>query len=219
MKKLSFYCLAVFIIKVTFLNDALSAQDISLPAPNKTGGRPLMEALNERQSTRTFTKDNLTRQQLSDLLWAAWGINRADVKKRTAPSANNTQEIDAYVSLPEGLYIYDAESNILKQIHNRDIRKLCGTQDFVGEAPVNLVYVSDMGKRGKKPGDIITDSDLLTSYAGAGFIAQNVYLYCASENLGCVIRAMIDKEKLAPEMGLISNQKIILSQTIGIPKK
>jgi len=201
------------------ISNKISSQDITLPTPDRTGGKPLMQALNERQSVRTFTKDNLTLQQLSDLLWAAWGINRPDQKKRTAPSARNVQEIDVYVALPTGLYLYDGLSHLLKQIHNRDIRNLCGTQDFVATAPLDLVYVADMGKLGKKEGDEIKDSDLLWSYANTGFIAQNVYLYCASANLGCVIRGMVPKEKLAPEMGLRKNQVITLSQTIGIPAK
>jgi hypothetical protein len=118
-----------------------------------------------------------------------------------------------------GLYLYDAESNMLRQTHNRDIRKFCGTQDFVATAPLDLVYVSDMGKRGKKEGDTINDGDLLSSWANTGFIAQNIYLYCASAKLGCVIRAMISRDDLAKEMGLRSNQRIILSQTIGVPVK
>jgi nitroreductase len=207
------------IVFSTSLFISISAQDIALPAPNKTGGKPLMQALNERQSTRSFTKDNLTQQQLSDLLWAGWGFNRSDQKKRTAPSSMNVQEIDVYVALPTGLYLYFAESNMLKQINNKDIRKLCGTQDFVAEAALNLVYVADLGKLKKKEGDPIKESDLLSSYANTGFIAQNIYLYCASENLGCVIRGSVPKDKLAPEMGLRSNQVIILSQTVGIPKK
>jgi len=178
-----------------------------------------MQALNERQSIRTFTKDNLTQQQLSDLLWAGWGINRVDQKKHTAPSSRNIQEIDVYVALPSGLYFYVAESHTLKQINNKDLRKLTGTQDFVAEAALNLVYVADMGKLGKKEGDEIKDSDLLSSYANTAFIAQNIYLYCASANLGCVIRGMVPKEQLAPEMGLRSNQRIILAQTVGVPQK
>jgi nitroreductase len=207
------------IVFSTSLFISISAQDIALPAPNKTGGKPLMQALNERQSTRSFTKDNLTQQQLSDLLWAGWGFNRSDQKKRTAPSSMNVQEIDVYVALPTGLYLYFAESNMLKQINNKDIRKLCGTQDFVAEAALNLVYVADLGKLKKKEGDPIKESDLLSSYANTGFIAQNIYLYCASENLGCVIRGSVPKDKLAPEMGLRPNQVIILSQTVGVPKK
>src|SRR5450759_202113 len=217
MKKWILFFLTFFCGNVIFMT--ISAQDISLPAPDKMGGKPLMQALNERQSTRTFTKDNLTRQQLSDLLWAGWGINRADQKKRTAPSSRNVQEIDVYVALPEGLFLYVAETNLLKNISNKDLRKLCGSQDFVADAALNIVYVADMSKLGKKEGDEIKDSDLLSSYANTAFIAQNVYLYCASANLGCVIRGMVPTEQLAPEMGLRTNQRIILSQTVGVPKK
>jgi len=197
----------------------VTAQDITLPTPDKTGGKPLMQALNERGSTRNFTGDKLSMQQLSDLLWAGWGINRQADNKRTAPSSNNRQEIDIYVALQEGLYLYDAQLNTLKQIHSRDIRKLTGTQDFVGDAPVNLVFVADLARRGKKEEDPITDSDLLSSWANTGFIAQSIYLYCASEDLGCVIRAMIPRDLLAPEMGLRSTQRIILAQSLGFPKK
>lgn len=178
-----------------------------------------MQALNERQSVRSFTKDNLTQQQLSDLLWAGWGINRADQKKRTAPSSRNVQEIEMYVALPSGLYLYVAESHILKQINNKDLRKLTGTQDFVANAALNLVYVADMSKLGKKEGDEIKDSDLLTPFVNTGFIAQNIYLYCASANLGCVVRGMVPKDQLIIEMGLRSNQRIILAQTVGVPQK
>ena len=108
MKNRLFSCLAFLFLNTFLLPISMQAQDISLPAPDKTGGKPLMQALNERQSIRTFTKDNLTQQQLSDLLWAGWGINRADQKKRTAPSSRNVQEIDVYVALPGGLYIYVA---------------------------------------------------------------------------------------------------------------
>ncbi len=209
----------VCIVVLFGLTMPAGSQDIVLPAPDRTGGKPLMQALNERQSTRTFTEGEISEQQLSELLWAAWGINRPADKKRTAPSARNMQEVDVYVSMQSGLYLYSAETHTLKQIHNRDIRSLCGTQDFVATAPLNLIYVADMGKLGKNEGDEITESDLLWPYANTGFIAQNVYLYCASANLGCVVRGMVPKAKLAPEMGLRTNQVIILAHTIGVPVK
>jgi SagB-type dehydrogenase family enzyme len=218
MKK-SIHFIFGIILNIFFIVPALSGQDMVLPAPDNKGGKPLMQALNERQSIRAFTKDTLTLQQLSDMLWAAWGINRADQKKRTAPSSRNVQEMDIYVALPGGLYLYIAESHILKQINNKDLRKLTGTQDFVAEAALNLVYVADLSKYGKKEGDEITDSDLLVSNVNTGFIAQNVYLYCASADLGCVVRGMFQNDKLSLEMGLRSNQKIILAQTVGVPKK
>ena len=216
MKNQLLYILFIPILYTFLLPNSLPAQDISLPAPDKTGGKPLMQALSERQSIRTFTKDNLTQQQLSDLLWAGWGINRAEQKKRTAPSARNIQEIDVYAALPEGLYLYVAESNMLKQTNNKDLRALTGTQDFVAGAALNLIFVADLSKLGKKEGDDIKDSDLLFSYANAAFIAENIYLYCSSANLGCVVRGMVPYEKLAPEMGLRTNQRIIFSQTVGV---
>ncbi|MBE0677343.1 MAG: nitroreductase family protein, partial [Bacteroidales bacterium] len=139
-------------------------------------------------------------------------------EKRTAPSSHNRQEMEVYVALKSGLYLYDAGGNALKQIHDRDIRALTGTQDFPATAPLNLIYVADLTKRGLKEGQQITDTDLLSSWANTGFMAQNVYLYCASEGLACVIRAMVPREKLAPEMGLKPMQAIILAQTAGFPE-
>ncbi len=209
----------VLILALILMPIMVEAQDIILPAPAKSGGKPLMEALNERESSRLFSETELTLRQLSDLLWAAWGINRETDGKRTAPSSHNYQEMDVYVTLKTGLYLYDAQKNILRQIHNRDIRALTGTQDFPATAPVNLVYVSDMSKRGIKEGQEIKDSDLFSSWANTGFMAQNVYLYCASEGLSCVIRAMVPRDKLAPEMGLRPLQAIILAQTVGFPQE
>jgi len=217
MKKIIRNAICMFFLDLLFFQ--AFGQDIALPAPDKTGGKPLMQALNERQTIRTFTKENLTPQQLSDLLWAGWGINRPADKKHTAPSSRNIQEIDVYAALATGLYLYQAESHTLKQINGNDIRALTGTQDFVAGAPLNIVYVADMAKLGKKEDDEIKEADLLSSYANTAFIAQNVYLYCASANLGCVIRGMVPKDKLAPAMGLRSNQVIILSQTVGVPVK
>jgi hypothetical protein len=197
----------------------VNGQDIDLPAPDKTGGKPLMQTLSERQTTRSFTNDNLTLQQLSDLLWAAFGINRPDQGKRTAPSAMNWQEIDLYVTLPGGCYVYSADSNKLKFINTKDLWGATGSQSFVAGAALNIVYVADMGKRGKKEGEEIKDSDMFMSYADAGLIAQNVYLYCASANLGCVVRGTVPKGTLAEDLGLRSNQIILLAHTVGVPAK
>ena len=209
----------ISILTIVSISFGAIAQDISLPAPDRKGGLPLMQALGQRQTTRSFTDDKLNQQQLSDMLWAAWGINRADQKKRTAPSAMNYQEIDLYVAMANGLYLYIPENHSLRMINEKDLRKATGTQSYVNNAALNIVYVADMGKAGKKEGVKIDDSDLFMSYSDAAFIAQNVYLYCASANLGCVVRGSIPKDKLALEMGLRSNQYIILAQTVGIPKK
>jgi nitroreductase len=215
MEMIRTHSIIILILSLTMAPVMLSAQDIALPAPHKSGGKPLMDALSERQSGRSFADKDLSLQQLSDLLWSAWGINRPEDGHRTAPSSHNRQEMDVYVTLKTGLYLYDAVNNKLKQIHNRDIRALTGTQDFPAAAPVNLVYVADLAKRGLKEGQQITDTDLLSSWANTGFMAQNVYLWCASEGLSCVIRAMVPRDKLAPEMALKPLQAIILAQTVG----
>lgn len=217
MKKIIIGVATVLILNSLIIPDMMSAQDIKLPAPSRKGGKPLMEALDARGSAREFSEKDLTLQQLSDLLWAAWGINREADGKRTAPSSHNRQEMNVYVAMKTGLYLYDASAITLKQVHGRDIRALTGTQDFPATAPVNLVYVADLEKRGLKEGQQITDTDQLSSWANTGFMAQNVYLWCASEGMSCVIRAMVPRDKLAPEMGLKPLQAIILAQTVGFP--
>ncbi|MDF1558612.1 MAG: nitroreductase family protein [Bacteroidales bacterium] len=217
MKK-AFTNLSLLLIVVLIIFPVmLDAQDLSLPAPMTAGGKPLMDALSERQSSRSFSDRELSLQQLSDLLWAAWGINRSADGQRTAPSSHNRQEMDVYVTLKSGLYLYDAGDNLLKQIHGRDIRALTGIQDFPALVPVNLVYVADLTKRGLKEDQAITDTDLLSSWANTGFMAQNVYLYCASAGLSTVIRAMVPRQDLAAAMMLKPWQTIILAQTIGLP--
>ncbi len=217
MKKAFFGFAAILIMNSLITPRMINAQDISLPSPSRKGGMPLMEALDARGSARLFSGKDLSLQQLSDLLWAAWGINREADGKRTAPSSHNRQEMDLYVTLRSGLYIYDATGCRLKQVHGRDIRALTGTQDFPVTAPVNLVYVADLTKRGLKEGQQVTEADQLSSWANTGFMAQNVYLWCASEGMSCVIRAMVPRDKLAPEMGLKPQQVIILAQTVGFP--
>jgi nitroreductase len=218
MKRTVWLTTALLIMNLLITPGMINGQDISLPSPSRKGGMPLMEALNVRGSARLFSDKELSLQQLSDLLWAAWGINREADGKRTAPSSRNMQEMDVYVSLKNGLYLYDARGNMLKQIHDRDIRALTGTQDFPAAAPVNLVYVADLARRGLKEGQQVTDTDLLSSWANTGFMAQNVYLWCASEGMSCVIRALVPRDKLEPEMGLKPLQKVILAQTVGFPQ-
>jgi SagB-type dehydrogenase family enzyme len=219
MKKMNKILFLLLILTTSLSVHQAKSQDIKLPDPDRNNGRPLMQVLNERKSSRSYSEGNLTDQQLSDLLWAAWGYNRPGQKMRTAPSAMNTQEIDIYVALASGLYIYEPSGHSLKKINNKDLRGLTGSQDFVAGAALNLVYVADMTRAWKKEGDEINDSDLLWIYANTGFISQNVYLYCASANLATVVRALIPKEKLSVAMGLKSFQVIILAQTVGLPSK
>lgn len=192
------------------------AQDlkpIALPPPQTGGGRPLMQVLKERKTSREFASEKLSAQVLSNLLWAAFGINRPE-GKRTAPSAMNWQEIDIYVATADGLFLYEAKANRLEPVLTQDVRAATGTQPFVAGAPVNLVYVADLSKTSGAASDI----PLYTS-ADVGFIAQNVYLFCASEGLATVVRGSVDRAALAKVMKLRPEQKIVLAQTVGYPKK
>ncbi|HOU27473.1 MAG TPA: SagB/ThcOx family dehydrogenase [Paludibacteraceae bacterium] len=202
----------LFILSLLLFTSALYAQNIKLPTPNKSGGKPLMTVLNERKSSRDFSEKILPNQQLSNLLWAAWGYNRAD--KRTAPSSQNKQEMDIYVALASGCYLYDARKNELVLVVKQDLREKTGKQDFVKNAPVNIIFVADKRKMAQQD----EQSMLQTAYINTGFISQNIYLYCASEGLATVIRAWVDKAALALEMKLHDQQEIIVCQTVGYPK-
>ena len=192
-----------------------SGQDLKpvpLPRPQTNIGRPLMQTLKDRRSTRSFSPKKLPAQEMSNLLWAAFGVNRPDSGKRTAPSAMNWQETAIYVATAEGVYIYDAKANELNPILHEDVRALTGTQAFVKDAPVDLVYVADLAKTRASS----AERDMFVA-ADAGFIAQNVYLFCASEGLATVVRGSIDRPALAKTLRLRPDQKIILAQTVGYP--
>lgn len=193
----------LIVIAGLFMTLHLSAQDITLPKPVKAGGMPLMEALNKRSSSREFSSAELDHQTLSNMLWAAWGYNRED--KRTAPSANNKQELSLYVVLKSGAYLYDAKGNKLVQVVKGDVRKQMGKQDFVATAPVNIVIVEDKSKQG-------------SGAINSGFISQNIYLFCASENLATVVRGWFDANEVAAALKLKENQLPILTQTVGKKK-
>jgi SagB-type dehydrogenase family enzyme len=208
---------AMLVIVTVCLVGAGFAQEMKtmkLPEPNIKGGMPLMEALAARQTQRDFSVEDLPAQVLSDLLWAAFGINRPETGLRTAPSAMNMQEIDVYVAMKQGLYLYGAKEHSLEQVLPADIRAKTGGQGFVASAPVNLIFVADYAKmsRGSQ-----ADKDFYSA-ADTGFISQNVYLYCASAGLATVVRGYVDREELAKAMGLREDQKIILAQTVGYPK-
>ena len=187
--------------------------DIRLPAPRMEGGKPLLTALKERQSSRAFSAKPLPMQLVSDLLWAAFGVNRPDSAKRTAPSARNWQEIDVYVVMAGGAYLYDAKANTLQAVAKGDLRGPTGMQPFVASAPINLVFVADTARmKGASAGD-------LAMYYGAdaAFISQNVYLFCASEGLGTVVRGMVDRQALAEALKLPDSRRIVFAQTVGYP--
>jgi len=213
-KASSFLGLLLASIAFSLGSKAQDLKPIKLPSPQTDGGRPLMQVLKDRKSTREFGPGTLSSQMLSNLLWAAFGINRRD-GHRTAPSAMNWQEVSIYVATPEGVYIYDAKTNALTPVLAGDFRAATGTQSFVKDAAVNLVYVSDLSKTGRAAS---SEAENFTA-ADVGFIAQNVYLYCASDGLATVVRGSIDKPALAKVLKLQPNQKIILAQSVGYPKK
>jgi SagB-type dehydrogenase family enzyme len=179
------------------------------------GGKPLMQVLKNRSSSREFSPEKLPIKTLSNLLWAAFGINRPDTGKRTAPSARNWQEIDVYAATSDALYLYDPKEHALDLILKEDIRAFTGRQGFVKIAPLNLIFVADLSKIGSEN----LEEKMFYAATDTGFISQNVYLFCASEGLATVVRAYIDKPALEAKMKLRADQKVILSQTVGFPKK
>lgn len=190
----------------------LSAQQ-ALPRPHTDGGKPLMQALSERATNREFSPTPLPPQTMSDLLWAAAGINRPESGKRTTPSARNFQEVDVYVATAEGLFLYEPKPHALRLVVKEDLRGLTGSQDFVKTAPVNLIYVSDAARMGNT-----NEQDQLTYPAIAtGAMVQDVYLYAASAGLATVVRAMVDRQALGKAMQLRPGQRIVVCQTVGLP--
>jgi SagB-type dehydrogenase family enzyme len=203
------------LIAVLLVASSALAQELSpilLPKPQVEGGKPLMQALSLRRSEHSeYSPDKLPPQVLSNLLWAAYGVNRPD-SRRTAPSANNAQSVEIYVALAEGLYRYDPKAHNLEQVSAEDIRAVASKKAL--PASVELIYVADFAKL-KGP----DESKAQNSWAETGFVGQNVYLFCASEGLATVARGGIDREKLAPLMKLRPEQKITMDQPVGYPKK
>ena len=204
----------VLLLALPGLVFAAELMAIKLPEPTMQGGMPLMQALKERKSTREFSPRALTLDVVSDMLWAAAGINRPETAHRTSPTAMNMQEIDIYVVTPEGVYLYDFKGNMLVPIVSGDIRAVTGGQEFVKDAPVNLVFVADLSKMSK----LSPEDAVFYAATDTGFISQDVYLYCASAGLVTVVRGWMDKPALAKAMKLRADQKIILAQTVGYPK-
>jgi hypothetical protein len=189
-------------------------KSIQLLKPKAGTGNPLMQLLWKRMTSREFSLEPLPVDVLSNLLWAAFGVNRPD-GKRTAPTASNRQEIDIYAALASGLYLYDAKTSLLNPILPEDIRAATGRQPYVKDVAVNLIFVADYAKMGTAS---IEDKTLLAA-AATGLISENVYLYCVSEGLATVVRANIEKSALANVMKLRPDQKVILAQSVGYPKK
>lgn len=190
-------------------------QVVELPPPQTDGGKPLMEALKARHSSREFADRPLPPQLLSNLLWAAWGVNRPGSGLRTAPSSHSAMDIDLYLAMANGVWIYDPKAHRLSQHMQNDIRGETTTgQNFVKTAPLNIVYVSDAARMGKP-----SDADrALNGIADSAVIGQNVYLFCASAGLATVLRASVPSERLAKRLNLTPTQAIYFAQSVGYPK-
>lgn len=185
---------------------------LALPPPQTSGGVGLMQALAARRSAREFASRPLPLPLLSDLLWAACGVNRAD-GGRTAPSALNAQEVEVYVALPAGAYRYEPAAHALRLVAGADVRRVTGYQDFVDEAPLDLVYVAHHARLSAVP---VAQREAY-AHVAAGAIAQNVYLFAAGNGLSTVIRAWIDRDAIGAALGLAHDQQVLLSQTVGYP--
>jgi SagB-type dehydrogenase family enzyme len=191
---------------------AAELQPIPLPKPQTDRGRPLMQVLKERKTTREFSTNSLPLQVLADLLWAGFGTNRVD-GHRTAPSAMNSQEIEIYIALPEGSYVYEAHEHRLRPVAPGDVRAKTGGQDFVKAAPLALIFVADLSRLAKaKPEDRERYAAIDT-----GYISQNIYLFCASAGLATVVHEL-GRQELPDLLKLKPEQKIILAQSVGFPK-
>ena len=187
-------------------------ETVTLPPAQKTGGMPLMEAFQLRKSQRLFSSKELTTQQISNLLWAAYGINRPD-GFRTVPAAKNWFEYDIYVLKSDGWFLYDVRKHALLKMGNEDLRIYGGTQDFVKAAPVILVYVADFDRMTGATDDLRK----FFSAVDLGYISQNVYLWCASEGLATIILGQVDKPKVHEVLKLKPAQQVILSQPVAYP--
>lgn len=192
-----------------------ASQSVALPPPSKDGAMPLMQALWQRESQREFSTQPLPEPVLADLLWAAAGVNRPSLGGRTAPTAMNSQEVDTFVALASGLYRYDPAAHALRLEVPSDVRRVTGYQDFTDEAALDLVFVADHRRMPLVP----AAQREAYAFAAAGAMAQNVYLYCASQGLATVIRAWIDRHALAQAMDLGADQQVLLAQTVGYPKQ
>lgn len=192
---------------------ALAQEARVLPEPRKEAGKPLMQALQLRRSIREFSPRPLPTQLLSDLLWAAYGVNRAS-GDRTAPYWRHIMVIDVYAAMADGVWLYDPKAHALRPYLETDIRAQTGLQDFVATAPLNLVYVA----HGERMKEISPEERRLYASVDAAFAGQNVYLFCASEGLASVFRGAVDYEKLNQAMRLDSGRFVTFAQTVGYPQ-
>ena len=194
------------------------SNSFKLPEPQKDLDFPLMKAIEMRRTKRRWKNADLSDQEVSNLLWVACGISQQGKKssksKRTVPSACNSQEIKIYVALSSGLFLYDELENLLVKVLSEDIRKDIGTQKMMQSAPLGLIYVSDFLKMNSF---LFRDNNQrwYTSATDAGFISQNIYLYCAAANLSTAVLGLVDRDLLHKRLGLNENEKVVYTQVVG----
>ena len=214
---LSFVTVAVVAatsIATTSCQNANASDTRSLPAPTKSAKMTLMESLQQRHSVRDFSNKTVSDADLSELLWAACGINRPDTKKITAPSAINAQDILLYVCTKDGAWLYVPDGNSLQKVSDKDLRPaVAGRQEAVAVAPVSLVLVSDRTKFGDraKGAEVMGAID-------AGYVSQNICLACTALGLATVPRMTMDKETLAKELHLDENKTLLVNHPVGYEK-
>ncbi len=212
------------------LNSGQEFIPIELPKPKLDRNISVSKALQQRRTTRDISDRKLSLQIVSNLLWAACGVNRKkgpfDIPGRTAASASNSQEIDVYVAMEEGTYLYDPFSHRLNPFHKGDVRALAigrGQADFVMNAPVQLIYVVDINKLVntsgyQEPGLLDPEVQKSYYYVDTGLIAGNVCLFASSQGLAAWFHNC-DKASLASKLNLRPEQRVLFGQTVGYPKK
>jgi SagB-type dehydrogenase family enzyme len=213
MKKIIISLTALFMTLSNVNSQELQA--IKLNSPNKSRGSAVMKALSDRHSDREYDAKDISLQDLSDLLWAANGVNRSN-GNRTAPSAMNRQEIDVYIVREDGTYLYDAADNTLKPLSKGDYRKaVAGGQDFAATAPVCIVLAANL----EKLGDPASEHTRLIAAMDAGIVCQNINVFCSAAGLSTVPRATMDRDELTKALKLTDKQYLMLNNPVGYPAK
>lgn len=195
-----------------FSLNAQQLNPVKLNTPNKNRGTAIMKALSDRKSATEYTDKMLSHEDLSDLFWAANGINRPAESKKTAASAMNRQDVMIYAFTTEGVYLYDAEAHELKPVKAGDHRKLCGER---GMSPLIVLLVSDVSKFGE------TGTLELRKEWGAidvGLVSQNIALFCSGNGIGTRPRASMNREEIKTLLGLTDTQLPMLNHSVGYTK-